>query len=73
MPNNETIYTGFPDLDKLTGGFKKGELILIAGRPAMGKTSFALSIMENILNQDKKVLIFYLKSLYNKLLKEFYL
>lgn len=42
------ISTGFKDLDnKLGGGFDKGDLVIIAGRPSMGKTSFAMSIAEN--------------------------
>lgn len=38
------VPTGFSDLDDLTGGFQHADLIVIAGRPSMGKTSFALSI-----------------------------
>ena len=41
------INSGFPDLDKLTGGFQKSDLIIIAGRPSMGKTAFGLSIARN--------------------------
>jgi len=40
------IATGFADLDKLTAGFQDSDLIIIAGRPSMGKTSFALNIAE---------------------------
>lgn len=42
------ISTEFYDLDALTGGFQRSDLIIIAGRPAMGKTSFALNIAANI-------------------------
>ncbi len=42
------LMTGFKGLDDFIGGFKKGELICIAGRPSMGKTGFALSIIKNI-------------------------
>lgn len=42
------IYSGFFDLDFLTGGFQKGDLIIIAGRPSMGKTALALNIAKNI-------------------------
>ena len=46
--------TGFRDLDKLTAGLQKGELIIIAGRPSMGKTAFALNIAENVAYKEKK-------------------
>lgn len=41
------VPTGFGYLDKMTGGLQKSDLILVAARPAMGKTSFALNIAEN--------------------------
>ena len=56
--------TGFKDLDSKTLGFLKGDLIIVAGRPSMGKTSFAMNIAENVLlNRDEKgaVLIFSLE------------
>jgi replicative DNA helicase len=39
--------TGFPRLDEMTAGLQKGDLIVIAGRPSMGKTTFAINIAEN--------------------------
>ncbi|KXB40252.1 replicative DNA helicase [Bacteroidales bacterium KA00344] len=42
------IPSGFTKLDDITSGWQKSDLIIIAGRPAMGKTSFALSIAKNI-------------------------
>ena len=42
------ISSGFFDLDNLTQGFQKSDLIIIAGRPSMGKTAFALNIAKNI-------------------------
>lgn len=44
----DAISTGYDGLDKIIGGFCKGELIVIGGRPAMGKTSLALSLLKNI-------------------------
>jgi len=40
--------TGYPDLDELTAGFQPSDFVVIAGRPSMGKTSFALNIAENV-------------------------
>lgn len=49
---NQGLITGvpshFPDLDKLTAGFQNSELIIVAGRPGMGKTAFALNIARNV-------------------------
>lgn len=42
------IPSGFTKLDEITSGWQKSDLVIIAGRPAMGKTSFALSIAKNI-------------------------
>lgn len=41
------VSTGFADLDKMTFGLQKGEMIILAARPSMGKTSFALNIAEH--------------------------
>ena len=41
------LSTGFTRLDEMTAGLQKGDLIIIAGRPSMGKTTFALNIAEN--------------------------
>ena len=40
--------TGYEDLNKLTSGLQKGEMIIVAGRPSMGKTAFAVNIAEHI-------------------------
>ena len=49
---NDKKYTGIPsgydDFDYMTSGFQKSDLIILAGRPAMGKTSFAINIIENV-------------------------
>lgn len=42
------LRTGFTDLDKITAGLQNSELIIIAGRPSMGKTAFALNIAEYV-------------------------
>jgi replicative DNA helicase len=53
------LETGFRDLDKITTGLNPGELIIIAGRPSMGKTSFAMNIAEYAsIKSDKTVLFF---------------
>ena len=56
--------TGFTDLDKKLQGIQNGDLIIVAGRPSMGKTSFAMNIAENVLTNDDTdgaVLIFSLE------------
>lgn len=56
------IPTGFPELDAKTSGFQKGEMILIAARPSMGKTTFALNIAEYAaLRAQKSVALFSLE------------
>ena len=41
------VASGLIDLDEITSGFQKGDLVIIAGRPSMGKTALALSVMRN--------------------------
>jgi replicative DNA helicase len=48
------IPTGFTDLDRLTAGLQPSDLIIIAGRPSMGKTALALNIGYNASNRTKK-------------------
>lgn len=56
------ISTGFDELNKRTGGFHGGELIIIAGRPGMGKSTFAVNIAEHVsISQGKTVAIFNLE------------
>lgn len=67
------VGSGFTDLDEMTSGFQSGDMVLIAARPSMGKTTFALNIAENAaLRQGKSVVIFSLEmskeQLANKLL-----
>ena len=56
------LSTGFKDLDKATAGLHEGELIILAARPGMGKTAFALNIATNAaMKMDKNVAIFNLE------------
>ncbi|MCV2531473.1 MAG: replicative DNA helicase, partial [Candidatus Lightella neohaematopini] len=56
------ISSGYKDLDIKTAGLQKSELIIIAARPSMGKTTFAINLCENIaMLEDKPVLIFSLE------------
>jgi replicative DNA helicase len=53
------IPSGFTKLDRLTSGWQKSELVIIAARPSMGKTAFALSMARNMsIDHGKKVAIF---------------
>ena len=45
--------TGFADLDRMTSGLQAGELIIVAGRPSMGKTAFSINIAENVALDSK--------------------
>lgn len=61
VPKN-TIYIDFPKFDQMTHGLKPGEMVLIAARPSVGKTAFALNIAANVaINHGKKVAIFSLE------------
>ena len=58
--NIDGLMTDFDELDRITGGLQKGDLIIIAGRPSMGKTAFALNIAANI-SENKLVGVFSLE------------
>ena len=56
------LSTGFSDLDAMTSGWQKSDLIIIAGRPSMGKTAFAMNMVEHAtLHQNRPVLVFSLE------------
>ncbi|MBL8615907.1 MAG: replicative DNA helicase [Deltaproteobacteria bacterium] len=55
------ISTGFIDLDKMLSGFHKTDLLILAARPAMGKTAFALNLCRNVAQQGHGVGIFSLE------------
>ena len=48
------LSSGYPDLDTMTSGFQKGDLIIVAGRPSMGKTTFSMNIAEYAAISTKK-------------------
>lgn len=67
------LSTGYPELDKITTGLHEDELIILAARPAVGKTAFALNVAQNVgTKSDKAVAIFSLEmsaeSLVNRML-----
>lgn len=58
VADKKRLITNFKDLDKTLVGVDKGDIVTIGGRPAMGKSSFAISILYNLLKQNKKCLFF---------------
>jgi len=53
------IATGFDEFDQMTSGMQRSDLIIVAGRPSMGKTTFAMNIAEHVaLTQDEPVAVF---------------
>ncbi|MCS7298349.1 MAG: replicative DNA helicase [Spirochaetia bacterium] len=67
LAKEKTVYTGVPSgykaIDDMTSGFQRGDLVVFAGRPAMGKTAFALNLCLNMAKPPyaKKVLFFSLE------------
>lgn len=56
------LSTGFTDLDDMTSGWQKADLVIVAGRPSMGKTTFAMNMVEYAtLHQRRPVLVFSLE------------
>lgn len=56
------VPSGFTDLDRITSGWQKSDLIILAARPAMGKTAFALALIRNVaVDHDKAVAFFSLE------------
>jgi replicative DNA helicase len=49
------LATHYPDLDEMTSGLQRSDLVIIAARPSMGKTAFAMNIAENASIEDQKV------------------
>jgi replicative DNA helicase len=53
------IGSGFVDMDKLTAGFQNGDLVVLAGRPSMGKTAFGLNLARNAALDSHKAVAFF--------------
>ncbi|MBR2766561.1 replicative DNA helicase [Candidatus Saccharibacteria bacterium] len=53
------LKTGFRDLDKMTAGLQKGDLVIVGARPAMGKTTFAQNLAYNVASINKKGVLFF--------------
>ena len=51
--------TAYADLDRITHGLQKGDLIVVAARPAMGKTAFALNVLKNVANHNDGAVVMF--------------
>ena len=65
----QAYYTGIEGLDRFTDGFRSGDLIIMAARPAMGKTTFTLNILLNMAYKNMNVLMFNLEMTSNQVVK----
>lgn len=65
------ISSGFTDFDQMTNGFNPSDLVILAARPAMGKTAFALNLALNAAKTNKSILIFSLEMSSSQLLQRF--
>lgn len=63
------VTTGLTDLDDMTAGLQPSDLIILAGRPSMGKTALALNVIENAAKVKKKALVFSLEMSKEQLVK----
>ena len=55
------IDTGFRDVDRILGGFQRSDLVILAARPGVGKTAWALNVAEHAASQGHKVMVFSLE------------
>jgi replicative DNA helicase len=53
------ISTGYADLDTITAGLQNSELVIVAARPSVGKTAFALNLVRNIIIEEKLAVLFF--------------
>jgi len=58
-PKLPGLSSGFPDLDKIIQGFQKSDLIILAGRPSVGKTALSLTLALNIIQSSRLPVIFF--------------
>lgn len=65
------ISSGFTDFDQMTNGFNPSDLVILAARPAMGKTAFALNLALNAAKSNKSILIFSLEMSSSQLFQRF--
>lgn len=61
LVDRHTISTGYPSFDAKLGGFKRGDLVILAARPSMGKTAMALNFAQNVAAKWRNVAIFSLE------------
>jgi replicative DNA helicase len=66
------IQTGYPDLDKIIGGMKPANMIVLAARPSLGKTALALNIAYNASGKGKRVMFFSLEMSKDELMGRLY-
>ena len=57
--NADSIYTGIPDLDWKTGGFERGKLITLGGRPGSGKTMFMITCICNLIDKGNDSILYF--------------
>jgi replicative DNA helicase len=68
--DQNVISTGFGEIDEKIKGFKSGDLVIVAGRPGMGKTTWALNIASHNIFKGKTVLMFSLEMTNEQLIKK---
>lgn len=56
--NESKVFSGYEGIDKILTWFKPGELIILAARPSMGKTAFALNVLNNVALKQQKTVVF---------------
>ena len=61
LVDRNTISTGYPSFDHKLGGFKRGDMVILAARPSMGKTAMALNFAQNVAKKWRNVAIFSLE------------